>query len=270
MENIKNIKLAKVVACSNEKGGVGKSTVSTTLAYLLAKKGEKVLLLDMDGQANATLISGVDNPNKLTKTIATLMNNIIDEQPLPEPDTYILHMKNNIDLIPANSDLFALERNLMSADFREGILVQLVDRLRPLYDRIIIDCLPSMGAPLLNVLMCADSVIIPTQSELLSAYGLTELMRHIRKIQVLRGNALKIDGILINMDSVNTNTSKEITDYLSSVHGKAVNIFQTRIPRSIKVAEASIHQQTICEYDPTNPAALAYEKFVEELLKDEE
>lgn len=260
---------AKVIAISNEKGGVGKSSLSTTLSYLLAKQGRKVLLIDFDGQANSTMISGVENPNKLTTTISTLLDCIIEDKPLPDPESYIMHMKNNVDLIPSNSSLFALESSLVIANFREEILIQLIEELRPLYEIILIDCMPQMGTPLYNVLMCADSLIIPTQSELLSAHGLVVLLQHIKKIQKKRKTQLKIEGILINMDSANTIVSKEVIAYLESNFGQMINVFNTRIPRSTKVPEASIYQQNICEYDPTNHAAIAYEEFVKELMSNE-
>lgn len=268
MSKEKQLSGAKVIALSNEKGGVGKSTVSTTLAYLLAQRGNKVLVLDYDGQANSSMILGVKNVNQLTTTVSTLLATIIREEELPDPSTYILEMENGVDLIPSNSELFTLERELNNADFREEILVQLVDQVRPLYDFILIDCMPQMGTALLNVFLCSDSVIIPTQTELLSANGLAELLKHIKRIQRNKAPQLKIEGILINMDSAHTNTSKEVTTYLKSAYGKSVNIFKTSIPRSIKVAEASIHQQPICEYDPSNLAAVAYENLVKELLKN--
>ncbi len=258
--------MAKVIALSNEKGGVGKSTATTTLAYILAKQGHKVCVLDYDGQANASMILGVPNINKLEVTIANLLASIIEEQPLPDTSAFIMKMKNNVDLVPANSELFTLERELTNANFREEILMQLVDELRPLYDFILVDCMPQMGTALLNVLMCADSVIIPTQSELLSAQGLTTLLKHIKRIQKNKACNLKIEGILINMDSAQTKTSKEVIAFLEAAYGKSLKIFETRIPRSIKVAEASIHQQTICEFEPNNPVAIAYENLVKELL----
>lgn len=262
--------MAKVIALSNEKGGVGKSTVTTTLAYLLAQRNHKVLVLDYDGQANASMILGVPNINQLTTTVATLLSAVIREEELPEPSSYIHHMENGVDLIPSNSELFTLERELNNADFREEILMQLIEQVRPLYDYILVDCMPQMGTALLNVFYCSDSVIIPTQTELLSAHGLTELIKHIKKLQRTKAPNLTIEGILLNMDSAHTNTSKDVTNFLHQAYGKSINIFKTRIPRSIKVAEASIHQQTICEYDPYNVAAIAYENLLKELLKNAE
>ncbi|MFI3250493.1 MAG: ParA family protein [Eubacteriales bacterium] len=260
--------MAKVIALSNEKGGVGKSTVSTTLAYLLTKNGNKVCVLDYDGQANASMILGLNNVNQIQTSIATLMHKIIKDEPLPNPDSYILTMENGVDLIPSNTELFTLERELNAADFREEILVQLVNQIRPLYDYIIIDCMPQMGTALLNVFLCADSVIIPTQSELLSAKGLSELLRHIKKMQRSKAHNLKIEGVLINMDSSTTNNSKVVSEFLMNTYGSDLNLFQTKIPRSIKVAEASIYQQTICEYDPTHPVSLAYENLLKELIEN--
>lgn len=258
--------MAKVIAIMNEKGGVGKSATATTLAYLLAKRGHKTALIDFDGQGHASIIYGVKNTNKLEVTINTLIHKIIEDEPLPEPDSYMLKTKCGVDVIPSNSQLFTLERNLCSVDFRERTLARYVDTIKDSYQYIIIDCMPQMGTPMINVMMCADSIIVPTQAELLSAQGLTELLKHCQTIRKNSNHRLRIDGILITMDSPHTILSAQIHKLLE--HGVAgkVPIFKTHIPRSIKVAEAVLYHKTICEFLPDNPAAVAYERFADELL----
>jgi chromosome partitioning protein len=262
-------KKAKVLAIENEKGGTSKSTTAATLAYLLAKRGEKVLLLDFDGQGHASMLCGVKNPNSLEITISTLLNKVITDEPLPEPETYIFRGKNGVDLIPANSELFMLERNLINVDFREYVLAKYVETIKDRYSYIIIDTMPQIGTPMINVMMCADSIIIPTQAELFSAQGLSELLRHYRVIKRKKNNNLKIAGVLVTMDSERTKVSATINSMIEKSLAEQINIFKTRIPRSIKVAEASIYGKTICEYMPDNPAAVAYEKFVKEWLENE-
>ena len=270
MKNIKNKRTtAKVIAVQNEKGGTSKTSTATALAYLLAKRNEKVLLVDFDGQGHSTMLCGVPNPNKLDVTIATLLNKVIMGEPLPEPESYIIRNKSGVDLIPSNSQLFMLERNLAGVDFREYKLAEYISTIKNRYSYIIIDCMPQIGSPMINVMMCANSIVIPTQAELLSAQGLAELMKHYQVIKRNSNHDLNIEGILITMDTERTIVSAHVKGMIEKSFAGKVNIFKTRIPRSIKVAEASLYHQTICEYLPKNPAAVAYENFVEEVLANE-
>lgn len=139
--------MAKIIAIMNEKGGVGKTATATALAYLLAKSGKKTALIDFDGQGHASIICGVKNPNKLEVTISTLLNKVIMDEPLPPVDSYLFRGQNGIDLIPANSQLFVLERNLCNVDFREYKLSEYVGTIKDLYEYIIIDCMPQIGTP---------------------------------------------------------------------------------------------------------------------------
>lgn len=262
--------MAKVIAVMNEKGGVGKTATATTLAYLLAKRGYKTALIDFDGQGHASIICGVKNPNQLEVTISTLLNKIIMDEPLPQAKEYIVHNENGVDLIPANSQLFTLERNLCNVDFRETKLSKFVDTIKDSYQYIIIDCMPQIGAPMINVMMCADSIIVPTQAEILSAKGLEQLLNHYQTIRKNSNHSLRIEGILITMDSPNTIVSAKVKTMLENTFTGKIPIFNTHIPRSIKVAEACLHQQTICEFLPDNPAAIAYENFAKELIANAE
>ena len=283
--------MAKIIAVMNEKGGVGKSATATTLAYLLSKRGYKTALIDFDGQGHSSIIFGVKNTNKLEVTINTLLRRLIEDEPLPEPDSYILKTKCGVDVIPSNSQLFTLERNLCNVDFRERMLSRYVDTIKDRYQYIIIDCMPQMGTPMINVMMCADSIIVPTQAELLSTQGLTELLKHyqtirknsnhrlridgilIKHYQAIRKNSnhrLRIAGILITMDSPNTILSAQVNKLLEMGFAGKVPIFKTHIPRSIKVAEAVLYHKTICEFLPENPAAVAYGRFADEFLAIED
>lgn len=258
----------KVYAVVNEKGGVAKTVTSTALAYLLVQQGKKTLLVDMDGQAHATLLYGVENANLLETTIATLLGKVILDEPLPAPDSYLIH-SHGVDLVPANSQLFVLERNLCNVDFRERVLKSYLDTIKEGYDYVIIDTMPQMGTAMMNVLMCADSVIIPTQAELLSAVGLTELIRHCSAIKRNTGHDLKIEGILITMYDRRTKLSKEVSEMLRDSCGSKVRLFHTTIPRSVKVGEAALYGKTICEYQPYSPVTLAYQGLIKELTHDE-
>ena len=258
--------MAKIIAIMNEKGGVGKTATATTLAYLLSIRGKKTALIDFDGQGHSSIIFGVKNTNKLEITINTIIRKLIEDEALPTPDSYIVKTKCGVDLIPSNSQLFTLERNLCNVDFRERMLSQYVDTIKDSYDYIIIDCMPQMGTPMINVMMCADSIVVPTQAELLSTQGLTELLKHYEVIRKNSNHRLRIDGILITMESANTILSSQVNELIQRGFAGKVPIFDTHIPRSIKVAEAVLYHQTICEFMPDNPAAIAYEQFADELL----
>jgi len=241
-------KKAKIIAIQNEKGGTGKSSTATTLAYLLSKNGYKTALIDFDGQGHASMLCGVENPNKLEVTIATLLNRVITDEPLPDPESYIFKGKNGVDLIPSNSQLFTLERNLSGVDFREYKLAEYVKTIRDRYSYIIIDCMPQIGTPMINVMMCADSIVIPTQAEIFSAQGLTELLKHYGAIKRNSNHNLRIEGVLITMDTERTKVSAQVNTLIEDNFAGKIRIFKTRIPRSIKVAEACLYGQTICEY----------------------
>ena len=251
----------------NEKGGVGKTATATTLSEQLAKSGYRTALIDFDGQGHSSIIMGVKNVNKLEITINTIIRRLIEDEPLPEPDEYLIKSRPGLDLIPSNSQLFTLERNLCNVDFRERILMQYVDTLKDRYDYIIIDCMPQMGTPMINVMMCADSIIVPTQAELLSTQGLAELLKHYQVIRKNSNHQLRIEGILITMESKNTIVSAQMNEMIVQGFADKVPIFETHIPRSIKVAEAVNYKKTICEFMPDNPAAVAYNQFAVEFLK---
>ena len=257
---------AKVIALLNEKGGVGKSTTAATTAYLLAKGGKKVLLIDLDGQGHASLLCGVQNINQLWETTASLLNRIIRGERLPEAESFLLRHKG-VDLIPSNSQLFALERNLANADFRETKLRELTEQFREAYEYILIDCMPNGGTAQINAMLSADELVIPTQAEVFSAVGLAQLSRHISLIQKNTGHPLKIAGVLITMYDRRTSLNKEVCGMLEEY--REIPLFRTKIPRSVKVGEAALYGQTICEYAPGHPASLAYESFVKELTGNE-
>ncbi len=255
----------KIVGIMSEKGGVGKSTTATTLAYLMAKRGQKVLLVDFDGQANASFAMGIENPNELPFTISSLLQCAIEYREFPDPETYLFHGANGVDVLPSNRDLFVLERNLAGVDFRERKLAEVMEQFRTLYDVILIDCMPQAGISMINVLMTVDSILIPTQAELFSTQGLGELLRHHQILKRNTGRDVKIEGILITMDAEQTMVSAYMKEELQQAYGGKIRIFETTIPRSIKVSEACLYHKTICEYLPNNPAAIAYTNLLKEL-----
>ena len=260
---MKTQRTTKTIAIMNEKGGVGKTATATTLSYILARKGYRTLLVDFDGQAHSTIINGV-NPNTAEITIFNLLSHLIADEPLPYPDSYIIRKEGKPDLIPANSRLFTLERTLCNIDFRETKLSEYVATIEDRYDYIIIDCMPQMGTPMVNVMMAANHIIIPTQAELLSVSGLSELIKHYNIIKKNGNPGLAIDGILVTMNNSRANLSATVRNMLRTNFD--IRVFDTVIPRSIKVGEGCLHMQNICEFMPDNPAAKAYMAFVEEWM----
>lgn len=173
-----------VISVMNKKGGVGKTTTSTTLASILAGKGRKVLLIDYDGQGNATDILGVEDKEHLSLTINDVLNKIILEEELPKKEEYIIHLeKQGLDIIPANNELYALQNNLVNADYREMILKQLIDEIKEEYEYVIIDCLPTLGTVLKNAMVASDYIVLPVEAEVMAVDGLTEMIKHINSIK---------------------------------------------------------------------------------------
>lgn len=188
--------MCRVIAVSNQKGGVGKTVSCVNLGIGLAKEGKKVLLIDADPQGSLTISLGYEEPDEMEYSLATLMMNIVNDEKLNIEKT-ILHHKEGVDLIPANIELSAIEVSLVNAMSRELILRSMVDRLREFYDYIIIDCMPSLGMMTINALACADSVLIPVQAAYLPVKGLQQLIKTIGRVKKQLNPKLKIVYITV-------------------------------------------------------------------------
>lgn len=166
----------KVIAITNQKGGVGKTTTAVNLGIGLARSGKKVLLVDADPQGSLTVSLGIKTPDELPISIATLMQDIIEDKAIPE-DSGIIHHAEGVDLLPSNIELSAFEVGLINVMSREYVLRDTLEPLKKQYDHILIDCMPSLGMMTINALVAADSVMIPSQASYLSTKGLYLLMR---------------------------------------------------------------------------------------------
>lgn len=256
--------MCKVIAVTNQKGGVGKTTTTVNLGIGLAKLGKKVLLIDSDPQGSLTISLGYREPDELDITLADLVTEVVEEKEISFSEA-ILHHTEGIDFIPANIELSALEVNLVNVISREYMLKCLIDKVRDKYDVIIIDCMPSLGMLTINALVAADSVLIPVQAGFLSVKGLEQLIKTIGRIQKRINKGLVIEGILLTMVDSRTNYARDVAQLVYDTYSGIVPVFETTIPMSVRAAEISAEGSSIYEYDPKGKAAVAYKALTEEV-----
>lgn len=254
----------KVIALTNQKGGVGKTTTAVNLGVCLSKQGKKVLLVDADAQANLTMSLGYPRPDDLPISLATIMQDIIDDKPF-DVQKGILHHSEGVDLLPSNIELSGLEVRLINAISRERVLTTCINEVKKNYDYVLIDCMPSLGMLTINALAAADSVVIPTQPHYLSAKGLELLLRSVSKVRRQINPHLRIEGILMTMVMPRTNISKEVTALVRSAYGQNIKVFDAQIPHSIRAVEATAEGKSIFAYDKDGKVAAAYEQFGKEV-----
>ena len=274
--------MCKVIAVSNQKGGVSKTTTCLNLGISLAKEGKKVLLIDSDPQGSLTESLGFHNPDELDNTLATAISELIkaddklsrgcrnsDDADICTFQNYVpptmRHMEG-VDLIPGNIELAGLEVSLVHMMSRETILRELLQEIREEYDYVFIDCSPSLGMLTINALVAADSVLIPVQAAYLPAKGLEQLLMTISKVHRQLNRNLRIEGILLSMVDMRTNFSKEIIALREGTYGTNIRIFRTKIPFSVRAAEASAAGVSIFTHDPKGKVAEAYRNLMKEVI----
>lgn len=257
----------KVITITNQKGGVGKTTTTFNLGVALAKQGKRVLVVDVDPQSNLTTYAGWYDENELKYTLTDLMEQSMNDDEIKTKES-ILHHKENVDLIPSNLSLSALENSLTYAMSREYTLRNCLSSIKEDYDYILLDCQPSLGMLTINALASANSVIIPVQSEYFALRGMADLFKIINKVRRQINPTLKIEGALLTLVDSRTNLPKEIETQLKDNYGSILNLFKTQIPRAVKTAESTSSGGSVFSYDKNGTVASAYSSFAKEVLND--
>ena len=253
--------MAKKLAIVNQKGGVGKSTTAINLGAALAEKGLKVLIVDIDPQGNASSGLGIDK-NDVEYSIYDLLLEGIDFS-----EAIISVNDSKLDIIPANIDLAGAEIELVSQISRESRLDKALKEDADIYDYILIDCPPSLGLLTLNALTAADGVIVPIQCEYYALEGLGQLLETIKLVQNNLNSNLELEGVLLTMYDSRTNLSDQVADEVKKHFSN--EIYETVIPRNVRLSEAPSFGQSIISYDNRSSGAKAYRELAREVLEDD-
>ena len=250
--------MGRVIALANQKGGVGKTTTSINLGACLAKLGQKVLLIDADAQGNATSGLGIWKADIKADVYDVLVNEV------PMTDVIIHTSRKNLDIVPATIQLSGAEIELTSQMAREKRLADAVVPIRDSYDYILIDCPPSLGMLTINAFTACDTILIPVQSEYYALEGLSQLLNTIQLVQKHFNPNLKIEGVLLTMLDARTNLGNEVVEEVKRFFKDKV--YQTIIPRNVRLSEAPSHGMSIIDYDPSSRGAKEYMALAKEVL----
>lgn len=254
--------MAQIISVANQKGGVGKTTTTVNLGACLASLGKRVLLVDMDAQGNATSGVGIRKPD-VTQDIYDVL---VNELPIAEATLVTEH--ENLSIVPATLQLAGAEIELTSMMARESRLKGSLAEVNDQYDYILIDCPPSLGHLTINSFTASDSILIPVQCEYYALEGLSQLLNTVRLVQKHFNPELKIEGVLLTMYDARTNLGNEVVEEVRKYFREKV--YETIIPRNIRLSEAPSHGMPIIDYDPRSRGAEVYQALAKEVVNREE
>ena len=254
--------MAQIISVANQKGGVGKTTTTVNFGACLASLGKRVLLVDMDAQGNATSGVGIRKPD-VTQDIYDVL---VNELPIAEATLVTEH--ENLSIVPATLQLAGAEIELTSMMARESRLKGSLAEVNDQYDYILIDCPPSLGHLTIKSFTASDSILIPVQCEYYALEGLSQLLNTVRLVQKHFNPELEIEGVLLTMYDARTNLGNEVVEEVRKYFREKV--YETIIPRNIRLSEAPSHGMPIIDYDPRSRGAEVYQALAKEVVNREE
>ncbi len=257
--------MAKTIAIGNQKGGVGKSTLTVNLGAALAKAGERVLLVDMDPSGNLT--AGLGYPRNLSLTVESLMREVAIEAN-PTCEETVLHHEEGMDLLPANKLLTGMELWLQTVEDNKTVLKDVLSHFNDDYEYILIDCMPSLGMLTLNAFTAADEILVPVQPQRFAVEGLQELMRTVERVKKTSNADLTIRGIIFSLDSNVRSNERMYREAVRKTYGDRIRIFDRTIPNYSKIAEAPNEGHSVLWYEPNGIPAEIYESIAETIREE--
>ena len=249
----------KILSIINQKGGVGKSTTAINLSAALGENNKKILLIDLDPQGNTTSGIGVEKSQVDKCIYDVLLNDAKIEE------VVINNVCDGVDVVPATINLAGAEVELVSQMARENRLKNAAGSMRGFYDYIIIDCPPSLGLLTINALVAADKLLIPIQCEFYALEGVTKLLDSMKRVKNILNPSLDIEGVVLTMFDTRQLLARQVVEEVKNYFGKIM--FNTIIPREVKIAEAPGYAQPITEYAPKSKGALAYRELAKEVIE---
>lgn len=254
--------MARIISVANQKGGVGKTTTTVNLGACLAQDGKKVLLIDSDAQGNATSGLGVRKPDVKQDIYDVLVNEVSIKE------TIIKTTRENLSIVPATLQLAGAEIELTSMMARESRLKSALAEVSDEYDFILVDCPPSLGHLTINAFTASDAILIPVQCEYYALEGLSQLLNTVRLVQKHFNPGLAIEGVLLTMYDARTNLGAEVVEEVRRYFQEKV--YDTIIPRNVRLSEAPSHGKPIIDYDPRSKGAEVYQALAKEVLVREQ